>query len=205
MLMVVSFSAALANGQSLGDVARKARNQRKADKGKVYTNDNLPGQETIAVVGQPSKSSDASAEDQSKKQPSDKSADDKTADSASGDGDQKQSDAAGKDKKSDEKTDTEKRDAEIEKWRKQFAAQRDKIALLQREFDVTQREYRLRAAAMYGDVGNRLRNQKEWDQQDRDYRAELETKQKALDDAKQKLEAMKEEARRQGLPASVSE
>jgi len=68
-----------------------------------------------------------------------------------------------------------------------------------------QREYRLRAAAMYADVGNRMRNSAEWDKEDTDYKQKIADKQKALDDAKQKLEDMKEQARKAGAPASVRE
>jgi hypothetical protein len=58
---------------------------------------------------------------------------------------------------------------------------------------------------MYGDVGNRLRNETNWDKQDAQYKQQIADKQKALDDAKQKLEDMQEEARKAGVPASVRE
>ncbi|HET7441529.1 MAG TPA: hypothetical protein VFJ47_09520, partial [Terriglobales bacterium] len=74
-----------------------------------------------------------------------------------------------------------------------------------REVDVMQREYRLRAAAMYGDAGNRLRNSTQWDKEDTDYKQKIEAKQKTLDDAKQQLEDMKEQARKEGVPASMRE
>jgi hypothetical protein len=74
-----------------------------------------------------------------------------------------------------------------------------------RELDVLQREYQLRAAAMYGDAGNRLRNQTDWDKQDAQYKQNIADKQKALDDAKQKLDDMQEEARKAGVPSNVRE
>src|SRR5260370_422652 len=61
------------------------------------------------------------------------------------------------------------------------------------------------AAAMYGDVGNRLRNSADWDKQDAQYKQQIADKQKALDDAKQKLEDLREEGRTAGVPSSVSE
>ena len=73
------------------------------------------------------------------------------------------------------------------------------------ELDVVQREYRLRAAVMYADVGNRMRNSAQWDKEDTDYKQKIADKQKTLDDAKQKLEDMKEQARKAGAPASVRE
>jgi hypothetical protein len=77
--------------------------------------------------------------------------------------------------------------------------------LLQRELDVLQREYQIRAAAMYGDAGNRLRNSADWDKQDAQYKQQIADKQKALDDAKQKQDEMQEEARKAGVPSSVRE
>jgi hypothetical protein len=71
--------------------------------------------------------------------------------------------------------------------------------------DVTQREYQLRAAAMYADAGNRLRNSTDWDKQDSQYKQQIADKQKALDDAKQKLDDLKDGAQKAGMPASVQE
>ena len=76
---------------------------------------------------------------------------------------------------------------------------------MSRELDVLQREYQLRAAAMYADAGNRLRNEGDWDKQDAQYKQQIADKQKALDDAKQKLEDMLEDARKAGVPASIRE
>ena len=90
-------------------------------------------------------------------------------------------------------------------WRKRIADQKDTITLLQRELDVLQREYRLRAAAMYADVGNRLRNQSDWDKQDRDYKDKIEAKQKELDRARQQLSELRDQARKGGVPAGVVE
>ena len=56
-----------------------------------------------------------------------------------------------------------------------------------------QREYQIRAAAMYADAGNRMRNSGDWDKQDAQYKQQIADKQKALDDAKQKLEDIQEE------------
>ena len=67
------------------------------------------------------------------------------------------------------------------------------------------REYRLRAAAMYADVGNRLRNSVSWDKEDREYKQQIAEKEKAVADAKQKLDDMQESARKAGVPSSVRE
>ena len=49
---------------------------------------------------------------------------------------------------------------------------------------------------MYADAGNRLRNATDWDKQDAQYKQQIADKQKALDDAKQRLDDLQEEARK---------
>jgi hypothetical protein len=88
-------------------------------------------------------------------------------------------------------------------WQDKLTSQKDAIDLASRELDVTQREYQLRAAAMYADVGNRMRNATQWDKEEADYKQKIADKQKALDDAKQKLEDMKEDARKAGVPSAM--
>ena len=96
------------------------------------------------------------------------------------------------------------RAAAAKQWEDKIDAQKAQIDLLGRELDVLQREYQIRAAAMYADVGNRMRNQADWDKQDAQYKQQIADKQKAVDEAKQKLDDMQEEARKAGAPASVS-
>jgi hypothetical protein len=81
------------------------------------------------------------------------------------------------------------------------ADQKKNIAQLERELDVAQREYRLKVAVYYADVGNNLRDSKKWAEDDRKQRAELDDKQKALADAKQKLADIQEQARKAGVRA----
>jgi len=97
------------------------------------------------------------------------------------------------------------RQAAIKQWEDKLTSQKDQIDLLARELDVLQREYQIRAAAMYADAGNRMRNQVDWDKQDSQYKQQIADKQKALDDAKQKLDDLQEEARKAGVPASARE
>ncbi len=79
--------------------------------------------------------------------------------------------------------------------------QKKNITQLERELDVAQREYRLKVAVYYADVGNNLRDSKKWAEEDRKQRAELEDKQKTLADAKQKLADIQEQARKAGVRA----
>jgi len=188
-MVAVILLAAVAGAQSLADVARQTRKQNAhKPPAKVFTNDNLPTNAPISVTGQPPAPEEDSA----------KAAD--SGDTTAG----ADMSAPGK-PKADQQTLAEKRDAAIQQWKGRFAAQKQQISLLEREIDVMQREYRLRAAAYYADAGNALRNQADWAKQDREYRAQLEAKQKKLDEAKQKLESMQEEARRAGMPASVAD
>ncbi|MGA8762614.1 MAG: hypothetical protein WB562_06960, partial [Candidatus Sulfotelmatobacter sp.] len=101
--------------------------------------------------------------------------------------------------------DQAKKQAEWKEWQQRITAQREQIDLASREFDVLQREYQIRAAAMYADVGNRLRNSAQWDKQDADYKQKIADKQKAIEDAKQKLDDLQEEARKAGVPAAMRE
>ena len=95
--------------------------------------------------------------------------------------------------------------AAIKQWEDKLTAQKEQIDLLARELNVLQREYQIRAAAMYADAGNRMRNSADWDKQDAQYKQEIADKQKAFDDAKQKLDDMQEEARKAGVPTSARE
>jgi tRNA/tmRNA/rRNA uracil-C5-methylase (TrmA/RlmC/RlmD family) len=58
---------------------------------------------------------------------------------------------------------------------------------------------------MYADAGNRLRNSGSWDTQDAQYKQQIADKQKALEDAKQKIDDLQEQARKAGAPVSTPE
>jgi len=160
---------------SLGDYARKIRKDPGTAKArpKVFDNDNLPTEDKLSVIGE------------------------KSAENAGAPGDDKN--AAGA--KADD--DQAKKQAEWKSWQTKLTAQKDQIDLASRELDVLQREYQLRAAAMYADAGNRMRNEAQWDKQDADYKQKIADKQKAVEDAKQKLGEMQEEARKDGVPSAM--
>lgn len=187
-------------GPSLGDYARQVRKDPgTVSKPKVYDNDNLPREDKLSVVG---KARDANAD-----------ADTSTAQSsAAAAAEPKASDKAGIEatqapsaSTAQTPEDEASRQAAAKQWGEKLTTEKDQIDLLQRELDVVQREYQLRAAAMYADAGNRMRNSADWDKQDAQYKQQIADKQKALDDAKQKLEDSQEEARKAGVPDSVRE
>jgi hypothetical protein len=87
---------------------------------------------------------------------------------------------------------------------KKIEEQRVKVDALNHELDLVQREYRLRAAEMYSDPTNRLHNPAEWQSDDAKFKADIDTKQKALDTAKSDLDSMQEQAHKAGI-APVSD
>jgi hypothetical protein len=162
---------------SLGDYARRVHKDPAVKaRPKVFDNDNIPSDEKVSVVGAPA-SPEADA----------KSSDNNDGDKAAGASDSDQS----------------KKQAEWKTWQDKLTTQKNSIDLAARELDVLQKEYQMRAAQMYADVGNRLRNSAEWDKEDADYKQKIADKQKEVEDAKQKLEDMQEEARKAGVPAAM--
>jgi hypothetical protein len=162
---------------SLGDYARKVHKDPAVKvKPKVYDNDNLPKDDKLSVVGDAGATANAAATTENKEAET-KSADDETS----------------------------KKQSEWKGWQDKISSQKNAIDLASRELDVVQKEYQLRAAAMYADVGNRMRNAAQWDKEDADYKQKIADKQKAVDDAKQKLDEMQEEARKAGVPAAIRE
>lgn len=180
---------------TLGDAARANRKEKSSEPAptRVFDNDNLPAQEHINVVGKQPAREPASLAQSNEAQPQEQ-------DNAAQDKDSKTTRlTADSDQQGDD------RDKINEQWHKKISDQKDTIKLLERESDVLQREYRLRAAAMYADVGNRLRNSSSWDKEERDYKNRIEAKQKELDLAKKQLSDMQEEARKAGVPAGMRE
>ena len=173
-LLLLGVSGAFA--QSLGDYARTARKNKTGTSAasRHYDNDNLPTNEQLSVVGPPptggTNAGPAAA--------SASAAPAATTNPAAA--------AAERQKAADE-------------WKAKLDQQKEKIAALNHELDLDQREYRLRAATMYGDAGNRLRNAAQWDKEDTQYKSDLEGKQKALDAARQELDELQEQARKAGI------
>jgi hypothetical protein len=168
--------------QPLGDYARKVHKDANPakPKAKVFDNDNLPTDEKLSVVG-PAPTEAANA-------------------APGGGGSATGSKDAGKPAGSDDEA---KKQEEWKGWHDKVSSQKEQIDLASRELDVLQREYQLRAAEMYADAGNRLRNSGQWDKQDADYKQKIAGKQKAVDDAKQKLDDLQEQGRRAGVPSSM--
>lgn len=186
-----------AAGSSLGDYARQVKKTSgsTATKPKVFDNDNLPREDKLSVVG----TAPAPGEPPAEAKPEESS-------TPSAQGSENKSAAESKSTTVDTgATDPAAKEAAWKQWGDRIEEQKKQIDLLSREFDVLQREYQIRAAAMYADVGNRLRNSTDWDKQDAQYKQQIADKQKAVDDAKQRLEDLEEQARKAGVPASIRE
>ena len=181
---VQSTSQVTSQGESLGDYARNLRKDKKPAAPKTFDNDNLPAGDKLSIVGN-AQPADSAAQTSDQNQPGDNQAGDSS-------------------KKPDGQSPQDRQKVNDD-WKAKIASQKDKIDLLSRELDVVQREYKLRAAAMYADVGNRLRNSAEWDKEDAQYKQQIADKQKAVDDAKQQMDDMQEQARKAGAPSSMRE
>jgi hypothetical protein len=80
-----------------------------------------------------------------------------------------------------------------------LAQQKAKIAALNHELDLDQREIRVRSAAMFTDPTLRTRNGTQWDKDDAQFKSDADAKQKDLDAARQQLEELQEQARKAGI------
>jgi hypothetical protein len=183
----VSAQDSTAQPQSLGDYARTVRKDKKQAPTKQFDNDNLPADDKLSVVGGATTATAADQQTAPGVDPTpNQSADTKPAAIQPGES-------------------PEERQKTYDAWKDKIAAQKEKTDLAARELDVQQREYQLRAAAMYADAGNRLRSSGTWDKEDADYKKKIEDKKKAADEAKEQLENMQEQARKAGVPTSVRE
>jgi len=190
MLTMLAFGQSTAtpspNSQepSLGSYARAVR-KGKAHSAKQFDNDNLPKDDKISVVGD----KDGVAE----KSPA--SPDIAPAPTGAAGNQDMPKVAPGQTQ--------EQRQQVYDQWQQKITFQQGEVDQIARELDLDQREYRLRAASFYADAGERMRNEAAWDKEDADYKQKIAEKQKALDDAKQKLSDLQEEARKAGVPSSA--
>lgn len=180
-IAIASALTVSAQAQSLGEQAREARaNKPEASQAKVYTNDNMPTSGGITVIGAtPAAVSTTSATTTA----------DKTAGSAT---------SASATPKEDPSKAADKIKEDVQK-------QKEEISRLERELDVSTREWKLQQAAFYADAGNQLRDPAAWAERERKYNDETKQKQQALADARQKLDDLQEQARKAGLPSSAAE
>jgi len=179
VVLILTGATSVVAQQSLGDYARKVRQDKpqSSTTSRQYDNDNLPTTGQLSVVGPGAQSTPAPAQGQGAAKAG------SPASAAAQTGNQK----------------------DAEQLQKNIQEQQEKISALSHELDLYQREYRLRAAAFYGDAGNRLRSSAQWDKDDAQYKADMDAKQKAIDEAKQQLNDLQEQARKAGMKLSDAE
>ena len=170
MVLIVT-GANFAADQSLGDYARNVRKDKpqSSTTSRHYDNDNLPTGGQVNVVGREPAAQPANGQETRKTN---------APGPAGAQADKQQADQELQDK---------------------IKEQQEKVDGLSHDLTLDQREYRLRAAWFYADAGNRLRNSAQWDKDDAQYRADMDAKQKAIDDAKQQLQELQEQARKAGI------
>jgi hypothetical protein len=191
LLMMCGFAMAAVAQQSLGDVARANRANKKGTATTKLDDDSLPHSTASAAAND----SDAAKKTDEKADDKSKTADNKDAVKT----EVKDADKAdAKDAKKDPAEAQKQKNAELVK---QMDTQKKEIATLQRELDVAQREARLHSAAYYADAGVMLRDQAKFAEDSRKEQDEINIKKQALDAAQQKLTDLQELARKAGLPS----
>ena len=173
-VFVLIMSAGVFAQQTLGDIARQNRTKKKGTSNVKLDDDNMPR----TATPQADTSKDKDKKDDENSSAADKSKDDKDA--------TKKEHADSQSKKGDE-------------IKGKLEAQKQEIARLQRELDISQREAKLRAATYYGDAGAQLRDQAKFAEDMRKQQEEMDSKKQALDAAQQKLADLQEEARKSGV------
>lgn len=170
---IVFGATALAVAQEpLGDIARKERTRQKPQAVKVVTNEDLPAAE------EPATSTGTARE---------------PAEANEGKNAAENKDAKDKPLTGDEKI------KQNQEWKAKIAAQEGKVKALDQEVTQLERDYKLRMSAYYADLGLKLRDQAKWDEDEKKYKEQIATKQKARDAERTKLDDMKEAARKAGV------
>lgn len=190
-----------AMSQSLADQAKAVRQQSKKSAAKVYTEDDLPSvpESKMAEESHAAEATATNAE-AAKEAPA--------ADTAAASGDagasdaNKEDEAAAKEKEEAAKVAAE---AQANDLKAKVSDKQEEVKSLEKELDLMQRENKLRQASYYGDAGTQLRDQKKWADEQRQYQTDLEAKQKALAEAKEKLDDTREQARKSGISESKLE
>lgn len=193
LLTMAVLNVSPAEAQSLGDAARRNRQDKKAPS-KVYTNDNLPVNGTISIIGAepPAAPAPETAKAAAAKESSTETAGEASNNTAP-EATPETSNAL------DKKAATSVRAQRDEELRSNAGKMKAEIAQLEREVDLLNREFRLRAATYYADAGNSLRDPKQWADQQRQHETQMKEKQAALESSKQKFAELQEQGRRAGM------
>ncbi len=164
-------AAAQTTGQSLGDVARQLRSHKGPAAGKVYTNDNLPTNAPITILGTA---------------PAPEETDKTKAASAGGE-------AKGATAKSPDDN------AKAQDLQQSLIAEEKKLEFSQRELNVLEGEQKLQASQYYNDAGARLRDPKAYEDEARKYQESIAAKKQEIAAEQQRIDDLQEAIRKAGL------
>jgi len=190
-LMLAGFClTAAAQGQSLAEAARKAREQKKSapQAKRIFTNDNIPTTPgTLSTIGTtPTPEGDASSG---------------TISPGRQGGAKSGTTPANLDDKA-------KRAEEEAMWRKKFTELRAKIATAEKEADIMQRELNLKRQQYYSDPNQALREQYQYPAgtggEVNELTKRIDDKKKEAESLKQQLTELEDDLRRAGLPSGWS-
>jgi len=203
--LLLGVAAAQTGTQSLGDYARAVRKNKPAPSGsrpKVYDNDNMPVTSSLSVVG----NSDGQSRD-SQEVGAAKGEDKSAGTDPSKDSTRQANPAETSDAKPAIKPDqsAEEREKAIGAWKDKIDAQKASVDLASRELDVLEREYHVKQAEFYANTASRVENPNGFADDDVKYKQQISDRQKKLEEAKQKLSDLQDEARGEGAPNSAVE
>ena len=191
LILTGMFTGAVLAQDSLADAARQQKKQKETQptaKRAVYTNDNLPQEGVISTVGAPASESDTTTPDAAQAQ------------DAAANGDPAAS-KDGKDKDGKPLDDAKQREKAWEDWRDKIGKQKATIEQLAKENEQMETDFRLRSNTFYSSAQNRIYDGAAEARAEAASKDQMAQKKKSLDDAKQKLDDMQEEARKAGVPS----
>lgn len=180
VVLLLGLAGTLASAQSLGDIARKVREEKKQEKKatRVYTNDNLPTKPgEVSVVGTPAPAPKIEGEETA------------TAEGGAAPG------AGAAAAKEEEKSKEPPHDEAY--WKGKFAEQRAKISAAEKELDLLQRELNLMQQQYYSDPNEALREQNTRNQINSQTQA-INDKRSEIDKLRAGLAALEDQLRREG-------
>ena len=193
---------AAAQSDSLADAARLHKQQQagKPTTAKVFTNDDLPTTETINTVGPKATEEPVlhMATDGGREIPVESSPVPANAGAASS----AAKDDAAKAKPADESKDRQKT---WEDWRSKIQKQAAMVEQLEKDNEEIERQFKLTTGNYYNSAQQRIYDGAAMQKEDASYREQMEQKKKAIEEAKQKVDDLQEEARRAGVPSGYRE
>lgn len=162
---------------SLGEYARKQREQQKpaSPTTRVFTNDDIG---SASAAPAPAASQDTAADEKDKK--------------------------AGK-AAAKEQTKAEEMNKAAEEFKAKVADQKQKIAEIQRNMDVSEREFKLHSIDWYTQAGNALLDPKKYKDETDKHNKEMDDLRKQLADAQADLEKIRADIKAAGLSSSLGD